>query len=383
MPSKTYRANSMKEALTRVRRDFGGDAIILAARQVRHRRLFGLRARSQVEVTATDSMPVPQMVPELTHNARSGSSISLDSHVQGETPVSPGPSGDVRLELLGAGAESAPSEDEFHHIGDLPSAVVAAYSQLIADDLPEFLARRLVHYVAQTLPAEELVQPAFVRRALEQAVEESIPVAPPIQVVSGTRRVVSLVGPTGAGKTTTIAKLAAALKLDHGVHIGMLSVDTYRIAAAEELKTYSEIMGLRLAVAAGPGDVPRALDELGLVDLVFIDTAGCSPRDQVKIRELAEILQAARCDEVHLVLSAVSAQRNLRAAITQFGALAVNRLILTKLDEADGLGGLLAILGLSDHPVSYLSTGQAVPEHIEPADRKRLARLILRYDALS
>ena len=109
---------------------------------------------------------------------------------------------------------------------------------------------------------------------------------------------------------------------------------------------------------------------------------GRSPRDEVKIRELAEFLLQARPDEVHLVLSAVAGQRSLRAAVERFATVQVDRLILTKLDEADSLGGVLAVLGLSSRPVSYLTTGQAVPDDIEPADRKRLARLILRQEDL-
>ena len=138
------------------------------------------------------------------------------------------------------------------------------------------------------------------------AVEQCIPVAPPIRPVPGTRRIVALVGPTGVGKTTTVAKLAANLKLTQGARVGLITVDTYRIAAVEQLKTYAEIIDLPLAVVNDPAEMPRALDELGSVDVVFIDTAGRSPRDEVKIRELSEFLQQARPDEVHLVLSAVA-----------------------------------------------------------------------------
>ena len=98
-------------------------------------------------------------------------------------------------------------------------------------------------------------------------------------------------GPTGVGKTTTVAKLAANFKLAHGARVGLVTVDTYRIAAVEQLKTYAEIIDLPLAVVNDPAEMPRALDELGDVDLVFIDTAGRSPRDEVKIRELAEFLR--------------------------------------------------------------------------------------------
>ncbi len=263
---------------------------------------------------------------------------------------------------------------------DLPAALVPTYSQLIEADVPEVLTRRLIRHVAEALEPDQFDQADSIRAALCEAVEQCIPVAPPIAAIAGTRRIVALVGPTGVGKTTTVAKLAANFKLAHGVRVGLITVDTYRIAAVEQLKTYAEIIDLPLAVVNDPGEMPRALDELGAVDLVFIDTAGRSPRDEVKIRELAEFLQQARPDEVHLVLSAVAGERSLRSAVERFTVVQVDRLILTKLDEADSLGGVLGVIGLSPRPLSYLTTGQAVPDDIEPADRRRLARLILRLE---
>jgi flagellar biosynthesis protein FlhF len=374
MRSKTYRAKTMKEALTRVRRDLGGDALILSAREVRRRRLFGLGPRALVEVIATDTLQGEVEVtsrPGPVDQIASASSTNLHARV-GE-----------QLGRLHAMVETLSKSGHIDHLlPELPSALVPTYSQLIETDVPEVLARRLVRHVAENLEPDQFDHPDSIRAALTDAVELSIPVAPPIRAVVGTRRVIALVGPTGVGKTTTVAKLAANFKLAHGVRVGLITVDTYRIAAVEQLKTYAEIIDLPLAVVNDPVEMSRALDELGDVDIVFIDTAGRSPRDEVKIRELAEFLLQARPDEVHLVLSAVAGQRSLRSAVERFATVQVDRLILTKLDEADSLGGVLAVLGLSSRPLSYLTTGQAVPDDIEPADRKRLARLILRQEDL-
>ncbi len=234
--------------------------------------------------------------------------------------------------------------------------------------------------MAERLEPDEAHLPEAVRDALRDAVESCLPIAPPIGVIPGTRRVVALVGPTGVGKTTTVAKLAANFKLVHGLKPGLVTVDTFRIAAVEQLRTYAEIIDLPLAVVNSAGEMRRAIDSLGDVDLVLIDTAGRSPRDEVKIRELGDFLTEARPDEVHLVLSAVSGERSLRSAVERFASVRADRLILTKLDEADGLGAILAVIGQAGRPVSYLTTGQAVPDDIEPADRSRLARLILGHE---
>ena len=370
MSTKTYRAGTLKEALTQVRRDLGGGAVILGTREIRRRRLFGLGARELIEVTAADGsapIPAPALFPPPPPPPRpAGGPEGLHAHF-GE-----------QLSRLHAMVEDLSRLGRLEHLlPDLPVELVPTYAMLLEAEVPEVLARRLVRHVAERLEPDEAHRPEAVRDALRDAVESCLPIAPPIAAVAGTRRVVALVGPTGVGKTTTVAKLAANFKLVQGLRPGLVTVDTYRIAAVEQLRTYAEILDLPLAVANAPSDMRRAMDELGDVDLILIDTAGRSPRDEVKIRELADFLAAARPDEVHLVLSAVAGERSLRAAVERFAVVRADRLILTKLDEADGLGGVLAVIGQADRPVSYLTTGQAVPDDIEPADRARLARLIL------
>jgi flagellar biosynthesis protein FlhF len=374
----------MKEALSRVRRDLGGDAVILASREVRSRRLLGLGSRAVVEVTASDTMPPA----DVTIGAPSKAEPIGKIHTQ-ETPVpaAKSPALEARfgeeLSRLHAMVETLSRHGRIDHlVPDLATALIPAYSQLIEADVPEILARRLIEHVRECLETDQLDNPESIHATLRDAVEQCIPIAPPVVAVADVRRVVALVGPTGVGKTTTVAKLAASFKLARGVRVGLVTVDTYRIAAVEQLRTYAEIIDLPLGVVNDPSEMPGAINDLGAVDLVFIDTAGRSPRDEVKIRELAEFLRQARPDEVHLVLSAVAGERSLRAAIERFARVQIDRLILTKLDEADSLGGCLAVLASSGRPLSYVTTGQAVPDDIEAADRKRLARLILRQEDL-
>jgi flagellar biosynthesis protein FlhF len=376
MKTKTYRAGTMKEALAQVRRDLGGDAVILGTREVRRRRLLGLRRREQIEVTASDSPAAAMMRVDSVLTPVTGGPATTNPALHAQFTE--------QLSRLHAMVEDLSRQGRLDHLlPDLPSELVPTYATLLEAEVPESLARRLVRHVAEGLEPDEFHNPDAVRDALRDAVESCLPIAPPIAVVPGARRVVALVGPTGVGKTTTVAKLAANFKLVHGLRPGLVTVDTFRIAAVEQLRTYAEIIDLPLAVANSPGEMRRAIDELGDVDLVLIDTAGRSPRDEVRIRELADFLIEAKPDEVHLVLSAVAGERSLRAAVERFAVARADRLILTKLDEADGLGGVLAVIGQANRPVSYLTTGQAVPDDIEPADRRRLARLILGHDVVS
>lgn len=187
----------------------------------------------------------------------------------------------------------------------------------------------------------------------------------------------ALVGPTGVGKTTTIAKLAANYRLRERRRVGLVTVDTYRIAAVEQLRTYADIIDLPMEVAATPRDMRAAIDRLSGQELILIDTAGRSPRDEVKIQELKCLLAECRADEVHLVLSSVSGGICLEKTAEQFVSVGVTSLLLTKLDEAGGLGGLLSLLRRSRLPLSYLTHGQNVPDDIEAADGKKLARIMV------
>jgi flagellar biosynthesis protein FlhF len=368
MSVRTYRAGTMKEALARVRRDLGGGAVILGTREVRRRRLFGLGTRELIEVMATDSSAL------LAHHG-SQAEGALDAPL-------PARFGEELARLHAMVAEVSKQGHIDHLLPELPAELVPTYAHLLDADVPEALARRLVRFVAERVEPEDLGRIEALKSALREAVESCLQIAPPIAAVPGARRVVALVGPTGVGKTTTVAKLAANFKLVQGLRPGLVTVDTYRIAAIEQLRTYAEIIALPLSVANSPGEMKRAIDDLGEVEIVLIDTAGRSPRDEVKIRELADFLAEAQPDEVHLVLSATSAERSLRAAVERFSIVQADRLILTKLDEADSLGAILALIGQANRPISYLTTGQSVPDDIEPANRTRLARLILGQEAV-
>jgi flagellar biosynthesis protein FlhF len=159
--------------------------------------------------------------------------------------------------------------------------------------------------------------------------------------------------------------------------VGIVAADTYRIAAVDQLRTYAEILNLPVAVANSPADAARACDSLGDVDVILIDTAGRSQNDRMKLAELRAFLAAAAPDETHLVLSATAGARTLSREAESFGALGIDRLVLTKLDEAASFGTLVSLIERIGKRVSFFTNGQEVPDHMEVARGRRLATLVM------
>lgn len=276
----------------------------------------------------------------------------------------------------GKGDDNLPS-------GEMPQPLFAIYRQMMDNDVPVDLADKLVGKVRDQLDSIELRDPTVVRQSMLRAIEATIRTRSEsllnIDHHSATDRprVIALVGPTGVGKTTTVAKLAATYKLRHGKKVGLITSDTYRIAAVEQLKTYAGIIGLPLKVANTPQEMAEAVETLGGCDIVVVDTAGRSQNDQRRLDELAEFAAAACPDETHLVLSTTVGDNVLRKTAERFRALGPDRCILTKLDEAVTTGPIAGLCDRIGLPLSFVTVGQEVPDDLEPARADRLARCVL------
>jgi len=390
MDIRTYRAATMHEALAIVRRELGPDAAVLHTREVRNRVLFGLLpGKRYIEVTASSGVNVPSRLPPaaqpMTAQACATSVAAAGRFSVGSPTTAPGQ--EPSRQELSAHVESqlrdlqAMVKQLCRRTGqqhrDLPEELFRLYTDLIDLDLNEELAREFVDRVRSNVSAAELPDPVLLRARVARLIEEEITVTGPIAVEPGRPRVAALVGPTGVGKTTTIAKLAANYRLREKRQVGLITVDTYRIAAVEQLRTYAEIIDLPMQVVSTPREMRQAVRRLGDMDLILIDTAGRSPKDEVKLQELKAFLHEASADEVHLVLSVVAGRRTLEETAERFAEVGTTALILTKLDESPTLGAVLPLLRRSRLPLSYLTDGQNVPDDIAVADPRQLARLIL------
>ena len=178
----------------------------------------------------------------------------------------------------------------------------------------------------------------------------------------------ALVGPTGVGKTTTIAKLAAHYRLKEKRRVGLITVDTYRIAAVEQLRTYADIIDLPMQVVSTPREMREAVRRMDNLDLVLMDTAGRSPKDEVKIRELGPFSARPAPTRSTWCSAAWASPRPWNRRPSASPPVGTTALMLTKLDEATGLGNLLPLVRHCKLPLSYLTNGQNVPDDIETAD---------------
>lgn len=394
MPIQTFRAANLQAALADIRDQIGPDASVLHTRQVRDG-WFGWLGRTQVEVVASYCQSDHDSA---SHEDESGGP-PRDVRIVGEGPIR---SHSHRSHSSSTGYPNAASGyPRSNYAGGTYSSNEAScgIDPLAIDPLISPLRQAgvdeavIIRWLASASGFAANLQdisddgfghePRIEQRIehLQRAVARELNLAGPIRTQPGERHVVALVGPTGVGKTTTVAKLAAGFRIESRRRVGLLTIDTYRIAAVQQLQAYAEIMDLPMRVVEKPEQMQSALDSLGDVDLVLIDTAGRSPRSDARIDQLGDFLRAARPDETHLVLSATSSSENIRATLRGFGPIGATSVILTKLDETPHTAGVLSALAANDRhratPLSYVTNGQQVPDDIAVADAPHLVTPLL------
>ncbi|MBN1301131.1 MAG: flagellar biosynthesis protein FlhF [Melioribacteraceae bacterium] len=192
----------------------------------------------------------------------------------------------------------------------------------------------------------------------------------------GKPKVVALVGPTGVGKTTCIAKLAAISKILHNLNIGIISVDTYRLGAIDQLRIFSDISNIDMLVAYEPQEMPGLIKQLKNKDIIFIDTAGRSQNNRKDMEKTKEFLDNVNVNETYLVLSSTSSSKNLIDTAEKFKFYNYDSLIFTKIDESVSFGNILNVMVEVNSPIIYLTNGQVIPDDIISADSEFIANMI-------
>lgn len=384
----------MAEAMADVKRHLGRDAVILSTRVVERRFWLGLRRREVFEITAGRGMNIPARRPSLSASSRRPP-VQKAIEQPPRAPVNAVAGAAALMQTPAAGTAALLSisrevdslktmvKDLVGHVRhqkspQVPEELFDHYLRLVESQVADELARDIVLTLQRSHRPELLADETFIREKLAEQIEKLIPTSGPIQRTKATGpHVVALIGPTGVGKTTTIAKIAANLKLRDKKRVGLITIDTYRIAAIDQLRRYAEIIGSPLRVVATPDDIADAIAAMQDFDYILIDTAGRSPNDAIKLGELRSFIERAKPDEVHLVLASTCGERSMELAIERFGDVRIDRIIFTKVDEASELGVVLNVARKLNKSLSYITTGQDVPDDIELSQGRALARRII------
>ena len=386
MELRKFVAPTRSQCLSLIRSEMGDQAVILATRTIQQRWFLGLLKRDQVEVTAGRGLRRMPRRPGGGSSPQVRNQVGLDRAASGVAPGGELLNSPAAMRAICMGVTTEIDSlkqtmrdlvDQFRNsqAPDIPKPFLKLYATLREQQVDETAIREIILAAARVAAAGPgACNP---RKLVCAEIEKRLKTSGPVRRRAQAQRphVVALIGPTGVGKTTTVAKLAANLKLREGCKVGLITIDTYRIAAIDQLKKYAEIISAPLLVVSSPAEIRRAIKQMADHDFILIDTAGRSPRDAVKLEELRAFLEAARPDEVHLVLSTVCGMKSTALALERFSGVRADRLIFTKLDEAAAIGVVVNVVGLTQLPLSYLTNGQDVPNDIDVAQGHKLALL--------
>ena len=370
----TVRGSTSQEALAEMMQRYGPDACIQSHRTVRVGGVLGLFARPAVEITgyvegrtADPAVPPPTDDTTRAPARKAPAAASLGKLLEEVTALR------ARLdESLPSGAEVTVQRDDHPALAELRAL-------LAANDFAAPMRGRLIGAVRSRLPLSDLQDQAAVHQFVMRRVADELAIAAPLErrpAPADGPRVCTLVGPTGVGKTTTIAKLAAIHGLGNdgpAPRVRIVTIDNYRIGARQQIETYGEIMRIPVTSAETADEVKKAIALGSDAEMIFIDTVGRSPTDYARMAEMRSVLDAVgRGGTTQLVVSATTKFADLLHILRQFEPFGYDSVIVTKLDETSSVGNVISALADARKPVSYLCNGQVVPQDIAPASTLRL-----------
>ncbi|MFW5856188.1 MAG: DEAD/DEAH box helicase family protein [Bacillota bacterium] len=346
MKVKKYVGETIQDTIFKVKADLGSDAIILNTKKTKKGGIFGFFAKKQVEVlaarededkdqekTLSEINDLKNMIGNLQNNWSTGND----------------------------------------YLATLPEYLQSYYKFLKEQGIRTEINRKIMESIKNNNLREKEEIVSLLKEELKAIVGQCSPIE-----IGNEQKIVLFSGPTGVGKTTTIAKLAADFSLKQDKNVGLVTADTYRIAAVQQLKTYSDIVNLPLKILYDNQQLEEIINnDFANYDLILIDTAGSSWNDEMQLGRLKKISKQKLIDEVHLLLSLNTKSEDLISIINQFSCLDPDKLLLTKLDETVTYGDIINLCSEFEFPYSYITNGQDVPEDIEKASPDKLVNYVM------
>lgn len=438
MVIKKYLAASEKDAMVMAKDDLGNDAIVMNIKKIRPKGIFRMFLKEKVEVTvAVDENSQPQNPqPKVAHSSQTPAmKPSGTSTYKPETSLAPNSrtldalemamkngalknetsddtitvksktevtdlekridniqdsiqdiidkkiKKNINEEIAEESAKESNSDNDNEEVeGSVHDKNEACrkliYTQLINADMEPEYANELISEIQNILNADETIN--GILAAVYQKIILKLGQLKPITHDQGDKtKFYCFVGPTGVGKTTTIAKIVSDLKINKKAKVAMITADTYRIAAVEQLKTYANILAIPLKVVYSPEEMSEAVSEFDDYDYVLIDTAGRSHLSEQQQLELKQLLDSIPEKRVYLTLSVTTKYKDLLAAVNMYKKITEYILIFTKLDETTSIGCIYNIRRKTGAPLSYITYGQNVPDDFEQLDSQLIAKKLL------
>ena len=375
MKIKKFIAISMQEALKQIKKEFGDDAIILNNRSIEHPEW-----KNAVEVTAAiDKQPEPEdekvEFQSLIEKPVVQSSLSSVSSTVLQTQLN---SMSKEIDYLRDRIDYLINHIKYEHLPHIPKNLQTVLKLLSKHGVNLTTCNSIVEDIFTSLTGEELLDEDVIYNKLNNKIKNYLNITGPIKFNGNQTTVVLLIGPTGSGKTTTIAKLAAMYKYTYSRKVALVSTDSLRIAAMEQLKSFADIAKIHFVPVYNNNELTEKINALRNYELVLIDTTGMNAKNMKQMVSLKETIRISKANEIHLTLSMTTRSSDLSDSIKNFSMIPYDGIILTKLDETEGMGDILNLAVEFEKPYSYITFGQNIPDDVSLANRNELAQIVIK-----
>ncbi|WP_433749781.1 flagellar biosynthesis protein FlhF [Falsibacillus pallidus] len=377
MKVKKYIAPSMNEAMNKVRVDLGDEAVILNSKLVYSGGFLGLFKKKNIEVIAAvdpNTVKTPIEAKGRLEQVERQPKKAFDSiqPIPEKTSIMEKEMEELKNMILKLSSQSMPEMNQYPE--DIRIILSHLYTQEIEGQIVSELGEVLLHKWRETKDpvTREQINAWTQTKLLEEISSVEF------GGISYTKKFINVIGPTGVGKTTTLAKIAANAVLNNRKKIAFITTDTYRIAAIEQLKTYGNLLNVPVEVVYKLADFKQAVEKFKEYDLIFIDTAGRNYQDEKYVKELREVIDFDSQMETFLVLTMTAKQRDLENMINQFKAIPIDKFIFTKLDETSSYGMMINLIKKYEIGGAYLTMGQDVPDDIVEADQNKIIDYVIK-----
>ena len=376
MQIKKFKANDMAQAFRLIKKEFGPDAVILSAKSMAGQgTAFSSRKKTGVIVTAAidnyNSLMTEEKMIRKKDNLLS-QNISKKKIPDKKSKIS-----DLFKRVNATLNNDKDIIFKEHDESAREGEKKILFNRLLESGVNEEIVQKLIDSIPQKEMAVKLLSKRDPNECLIGTLEECGVSVKPVAFKPGTQKVICFAGPSGVGKTTTIAKVAAYYTRKKQVNVGIISLADCKVGAVEQISIFAKIIDLPLEIASTFDDLEISFQNLKECELILIDTAGINHKNTKKIRELRSCLEKIKSVEVHLVLSATTQKKDLLNMVIGFSIIPINMIVFTKLDETDSFENILNLLMHRKIPVSYLTNGQQIPDDIISGSLKNLADLLI------